>query len=465
MKESTKSLTHGVRRKGEKMSVVSFPSSHDFGSRARPAPYDGTNWPEFPLDVMPRPVAEYAGAVSRSVGCPLQFAAAGCLAAMSSAIGATRQLEIRPGWREQASLYICLLGPSGSGKTPALALTVQPAIRMLEELARNGDYRSAAVTEATTEALALLLRENERGVLLHPDELSSLLDYFGAYRGGRGADRQFFCSCWSGQRVQVTRVNRAQGPRKPEIILIPRPFLTVIGGLQPCRLDAFGARKMREDGLLQRFLFAIAPESPPPVKRSGLPKHVVEAYGGFLRELASCHGTRYEHDSQSLLRRFSRDARELFDAAAEDLDQRDSEAPDLRLYAPKLRANMARLALILHEADVVMGLQAPDIVDQWTVARAFELTDFFLGQYELLLRLLVDSDNSGRVLRLVEAAQAEGGEISLRVAYTRHIGGATDKAGALELFHSAARMGLGRLVQKSPRHGGRAQTVFVLYRS
>lgn len=446
------------------MSIASFRFNHGFEPSSSATAPDGTSWPEFPLDVMPRPVAEFAHAVSQSVGCPVAFAAAGSLAAMSSAIGATRQLEIRPGWREQVSLYICLLGPSGSGKTPALYHTLRPAIRVLEELLRNGDYRPAAVTEATTEALALLLRENERGVLLHPDELSSLFDSFGSYRGGRGADRQFFCSCWSGQRVQITRVNRAQGPRKPETILIPRPFLTVVGGLQPCRLDAFGTGRLRGDGLVQRFLFSVAPESPPPVERSDMPGHLVASYESFLRELASCHGGRYDHESRSLIRRFSRDARELFADASEDLDQRTAEVPDLRLYGPKLRANMVRLALILHETDVAMGRQAPDVVDDWAVARAFQLADFFLAQYHQVSRLLVDSDNSGRVLRLLEAAQARGGEISLRDAYTRHIGGATDKAGALELFHAAARMGLGRLVPRSPRHGGRAQAVFILHR-
>ena len=446
------------------MSITSFPFNHDFGAWSRPTAPDGTSRPEFPLDVMPRPVAEYVSAVAKSVGCPVEFAAAGSLAAMSSAIGATRQLEIRPGWREQASLYICLLGPSGSGKTPALYHTLRPAIRVLEELLRNSDYRSAAVTEATMEALALVMRENQRAVLLHLDELSSLFDSFGSYRGGRGADRQFFCSCWSGQRVQVTRVNRAQGPRRSESIVVEQPFLTVIGGLQPCRLDAFGASRLRGDGLMQRFLFAVAPESPPPVERSDLPRHLVESYESFLRELAFRRGTRYEHDARSVIRRLSPDAREMFVAAAEDLDQRAKGVPDLQLYAPKLRANMARLALILHETDVVMGQQAPDVVDDWAVGCAYHLADFFLVQYHQVSRLLVDSDLSGRVLRLVEAAQACEGEISLRDAYTRHIGGATDKAGALELFHAAARMGLGRVVQKSPRHGGRAQTVFVLHR-
>lgn len=291
-----------------------------------------------------------------------------------------------------------------------------------------------------------------------------MFDNLGAHRGGRGADRQFFCSCWSGQRVQITRVNRTQGPRRPESIAVERPFLTIVGGLQPCRLGAFGSERVRADGLMQRFLFAVSPGNSPGAERAEFHRHHVDSYREFLLALASCRRSRYDHDSRALLRRFPPDARELFVAAGEDLDQRTAEVPDLRLYAPKLRANIARLALILHEADVVHGKPAPDVVDDWVVARAFQLADFFLGQYQQALQLLLDSEVHGRVFRLVEAAQAGGGAIGLREAYTRHIGGTRDKAGALELFHAAARMGLGRFVDNSPRNGGRIQTVFVLNR-
>lgn len=139
------------------MSSLSFEFNHVFKSSPSGAS-QRVSRPEFPLDAMPRPVSEFALSVWRSFGCPLECAAAGCLAAMSGAIGATRQLEIQPGWREQASLYICLLGPSGSGKTPALFHAVRPLIAVTQELAQSSDRRSAAVTEATTEALSLLLR-------------------------------------------------------------------------------------------------------------------------------------------------------------------------------------------------------------------------------------------------------------------------------------------------------------------
>ncbi|MCS6954595.1 MAG: YfjI family protein [Bryobacteraceae bacterium] len=418
----------------------------------------------FPLEVLPRPIAEFAQAVSQAVGCGADYPAAAALAAMSVAIGAGRLVEVEQGWREQASLFLSLIGESGSGKTPSLRYALSPAIRLMEELSQTKDHRSVAVSEATVEALSLLLRENERGVLFAPDELSAVFDGFGAYRGGRGADRQFFLSCWSGEALRITRVNRAQGPRRPESIIIPRPFLTIAGGIQPCRLEVFGCENLRDIGLAQRFLFVSTHGDSYPHGSAGIPRSVADAYASFLGELARYRGAGCDPVSRSLVRKLTPDAHELFVAASEDFHRRTADSPDLRLYAPKLRAYLARFSLILHESAVVFGEQ-PDTVSEWTVAQAFELADYFLQQYRCFLVSREDSETAARVLRLMEAAHARGGELSLRQVYTGHIGGARNNAEAFKLLHSAARIGVGRIVTRSPKHGGRPQTLFILNRA
>ncbi|MGQ9636131.1 MAG: hypothetical protein ACUVXB_18065, partial [Bryobacteraceae bacterium] len=50
------------------------------------------------------------------------------------------------------------------------------------------------------------LREHPCGVLSYADELSGLFEWFGAYRSGRGEDRQFSMSAWSGEGIRVVRV-------------------------------------------------------------------------------------------------------------------------------------------------------------------------------------------------------------------------------------------------------------------
>lgn len=150
----------------------------------------------FPLDVLPKPVQDFVLSVAASIGCPVSWAATAALAAMSLAIGAWRRLEVQPGLLVNCTLFQALVGPSGSGKSPVLRLAFGP----LYDLACK-ETRRAVITAATVESLALVLRERPEGVLYVLDELSALFESFGSYRSGRGADREFFLSAFSGTEI------------------------------------------------------------------------------------------------------------------------------------------------------------------------------------------------------------------------------------------------------------------------
>lgn len=136
------------------------------------------------------------------VGLPLIVAAA-------AAIGTTRVLELKPGWRAPSILWGAIVAESGSLKSPtleaALQWTVQRQIKLLaayEESRAQFDaawltYEKAVAEwkrskagglppakpeapaatrvfagDVTTEALAPILKANPRGVLLARDELA-----------------------------------------------------------------------------------------------------------------------------------------------------------------------------------------------------------------------------------------------------------------------------------------------------
>jgi hypothetical protein len=110
------------------------------------------------------------------------------------------------------------------------------------------------VGDITTEALTKILSENPRGLLRFSDELTGFIRSMNAYRGGRGSDRQFYLSCWSGEDAQVDRKS------EDERILISDPFLTVFGGIQPELLTTLEDERGRQDGFLHRFLFSFPKE-------------------------------------------------------------------------------------------------------------------------------------------------------------------------------------------------------------
>ncbi len=406
----------------------------------------------FPLESLPEPASEFAQAVADSVGCPVDFPAAGILAAMSATVGATRRIVVRTGWSEPASLYIALVGPSGSGKSPALQMALKPLPSVLAATCSSADWKSLVVHEATTEALTLAMREHRRGVLLHADELTGLFASFGAYRGGRGADRQFYLSAWKGDEKVLARVNRAQGPRKAELISVDAVPLTIVGGVVPENSAVFGAGKELNDGLLQRFLFVVPSVEQTAAPRP-LPSSLMARYQRLLHAMASASRAPdfVVHDCDA----------ELMDAFMEDLLEH-SCADVMRAHIPKLKAYWARLALLLHQADLAIGKAQGESVEGAWVA-AYDLIQYFLDHACRAQALARGSTTAGRVTQLAEVARTAD-SISLREVYTRKVGGVKSREEALELLTEAQRMGLGRIVTEKPKSGGREVIRFLFQR-
>src|SRR5262245_58270728 len=94
------------------------------GNKRGAAPHEPTSspptTPPFPVEVFPASVASFVRRVEQAVGCPPDFPGVAVLAAAGAAIGATRAIEPKPGWREQPNLYVALVGRPGSGKSPGL---------------------------------------------------------------------------------------------------------------------------------------------------------------------------------------------------------------------------------------------------------------------------------------------------------------------------------------------------------
>ena len=223
----------------------------------------------FPLDVFPKALKRFTEANSDSLPCPPDYIALGILAVVSSFIGPNRPLEVKPGWHERPVIFAATVGPTGSRKTPALEKAMAPARKRDQQLA--AEYKIAmqeyernrhaaqpskppvakqhVTTDTTVEALADVLVWNPCGVLVYRDELTGLVASMNQYKGGKGADRQFWLSAWSCQDYTVNRKGK-------EPLRVTRPFLSIIGNIPPDMLGELADRRGREDGFIDRILFA-----------------------------------------------------------------------------------------------------------------------------------------------------------------------------------------------------------------
>jgi hypothetical protein len=334
---------------------------------------------EFPISALPVTVRQFVREAAASVGCPVDYIGLSTLAAVSAAIGDTRRVVIKKDWTEGAAIFGMIVGGPASKKTPAMNLALRPVrerqMAMKTEYERQKEEHEAALRDyekakkdgpselrkpekpklvrtyaddTTVERLADILNENRRGLLIIKDELSGWLGSMNQYKqGGKGADRQFWLSAHTNQPVSVDRKSLE------EPVIVARPFVSIVGGIQPEVLPDFG--KDRGDGLIDRFI----PVYPKP--RVGrwsddeISDHVRE---GYTRTIGSLYKLRHANDEEDPFPSrvgMTDEAKALFVAEYNRLHD-ELEAPGfpqrLRPAWGKLEAYLARFALIIAMARV-----------------------------------------------------------------------------------------------------------------
>jgi putative DNA primase/helicase len=334
---------------------------------------------EFPVEVMPAPCRRLVEEATASLGCAPELVALPMLAALSSAIGASRVVEVKGGWREGATLFLAVVASPGAMKTPAAKVAKKRVFERQRELGRvyaedredwkrelrewEVDKRKAAkageiapeqpeapsmdrcvASDTTIEALVSILEANPRGLLIHKDELTGWVRSMDQYKGGKGSDRQHWLSLWSNDEVVVDRKSRQGEP-----VVLAKPFVSLFGGIQPTMLGELGGGM--EDGLMDRFLFAY-----PAPRHVRFNDHEIGAeaeaeYAALYRRLSGLLLVTDEHgDPNPKPLKLSPEATRLF---AETIDVLGAEVLEpgfprrLEGVWSKLRGYLARLSLVL----------------------------------------------------------------------------------------------------------------------
>lgn len=249
--------------------------------------------PVFPLELLPIGLQSWVKLSAGAKGCSVDFIAHALLITAAGMIGNARRASPWQDWDEPTILWGALVGLPSTGKSPAVDTVVEP-IRTLEaegaekykESLREHEGQCAAakcheenwqnavkdavkagkpppakpadaimpeqpprprlvITDATSEKAAYLLSKTPKGLLLYRDELSGLLENL-ERRGG--SDRSFYLEAHGGRSYPVDRV------KHPEPIIIPSLAISIIGGIQPDKLNTL-LMKGDDDGLAARFLY------------------------------------------------------------------------------------------------------------------------------------------------------------------------------------------------------------------
>lgn len=422
--------------------------------------------PAFPLGSLPGELAEFVQDVAGATNTPVDLAASFAVAVAAGAMGATRACEIKKGHVQRASVYLAGVAKKGGGKSPALDAVAKPLYDEQARLRKSGDREKKVFTvDVTSEKLAELMQSNPRGVTIVRDELAGWLSSFNQYKsGGKGGDRQFFLSAWSGSPISVDRKNKDVEP-----IYVRYPCLTVLGTIQPSVLDRF--KVDADDGFYDRVLFCYPDELPVRGERwLTVSETRAGRWAEAVNEMRRTPMVEGDGGPRPEFLPLTDGAKAVWEAWTNDVASLVN-SPDfdevLRGPYVKLAGYAARLALVCRAAREGYGAAAPLEIDRADMVSGVDLAGYFLGHAVRAWAAVGTDSRFGPVRRLLRWVRESGvKEFTRRDAHralVRSFQSAEDLSGPLRVLIQHGHLGYAESDGETKPAPGRPTTVYLVH--
>ncbi len=403
----------------------------------------------FPADVLPEPIRGFVTEAAKAIGCDASYIALPLLSGLASAIGNTHLIALKRGWTEPAIVWTAIVGDSGTAKSPALELGLRPIRKRqhdamkehAEAMKQHADAlamheRDAAhwkrsksdtpppakpeapiadrcwTDDATTEALAVLLQQNPRGLLMVRDELAGWFN-FDRYAGGKGGgDAAKWLEMFGGRPMVVDR-------KTGGTLYVPRAAVSIAGGIQPETLRRALGQEHRDNGLAARLLLTCPPRKPKRWTEADVNATTEAAVAlVFDRLFGLTPETDDDGDERPRLVTLADDGKRAWvtfynEHAGEQVNLSGDEAAAWS----KLEGYAARLALVVHLTRWAAGdatLRDPARVDEASIAAGVVLARWFGDEARRVYAILGESDEGRELRRLREWIERKGGTVTVR---------------------------------------------------
>jgi hypothetical protein len=363
---------------------------------------------EFPLDIFPEPYQYFINECAQKLDAKPEFMGVSLVWLLSVIVGNSLEIEVKKGWLENGVVWISVVAKAGIGKTPSINNIINPLNKLnFREVKKYYEAMEAyehwkglskeekktypeppqpkkmqfLVNDITLEALVDLHAENDNAVGVFKDELAGWIKDMNKYR--EGSDLEFWLSCWSGKSVTVNRVTRKSS-------FIEKPFIPVLGGIQPTILESFSTETNKENGFLDRMLFSFPDETRINYYNEN------EMHYTDLKWYEDSILALYETVKRGLVKRdvnnniepmrcaFSQEGKaewkRIFNKIS-DFQNDENENEYLKSMYPKQKSYIPRFALLLHFLNSSENKDAKmQIIDKKAVLDAERLSDYFVLQ-------------------------------------------------------------------------------------
>jgi len=477
----------------------------------KPLPDDLPPVAPFDFDLLPPSLEPWARDIAERIQCPGDYIGATVIAALGAVLG--RKIGIRPqertDWTEIPNQWALIIGRPGVLKSPAIEATLAPLRRLaaraveMHKVESEAYERDAVVARLRAEAgekaarrkldkdpaadvsadlagqepeaptlkryivndtsaasLGELHRQNPNGLLVHRDEMVSLLKSLD--RDDNASERGFYLTGWNGDSSYTfDRIGRGMN------LTIPAVCLSMLGSTQPGRIAEYIRAAVRggagDDGLIQRFGLLVWPDVSadwrdadrwPDSEARQSANAVFERLDGLDPKAAGAQ----QDDGDALpYLRFDADALAEFRQWRQPFErsQRAGELhPALESHFAKYRKLVPSLALICHLADAQAGP-----VGMPALLRALAWAEYLASHAKRAYASVLVPDVAGAKTVIERIRKGDlPGTLAARDVYRKGWGGLVEP----ERVHDALRLLVDHdyLAIKTLDTGGRVATVY-----
>jgi hypothetical protein len=359
----------------------------------------------FPIDIFPEPIQSYILECNSKLDSNIDYMGCSLLWLISVSIGNAIEVEVKRGWNENATVWISLVGKAGIGKTPSINNVIFPLQKVnsreiknyykelekfeyYDNLTKKEKEESIEVqkpikkqfiaNDITLEALVDLHQESDNAVGVFKDELAGWLKDMNKYRAG--SDLEFWLSCWSGKSVSLNRLTRKGS-------FVEKPFIPVLGGIQPSILNSFYTEENKDNGFMDRMLLSFPDSKIELYNENELEYELLEWYKDniicFYDTIKKVIQRDKEGNIESLTAKFDEEAKiewmRIFNEIS-NFQNDDNENEYLKSMYPKQKSYIPRFALLIHVFDEFFGTGGNSLlISKESILKAEKLSKYFIA--------------------------------------------------------------------------------------
>jgi len=446
-------------------------------------------WRAFPTEALPKAVSDVCVQGARALDVDPAMFAVPALAVLGGAVGATRQVQAKKGHVEPAVVWSLVVAKSGTGKSPALRPILAP-LRQLQRIASR-DYETKmpaherevethkddcriwrrqrreaqkkgedvpprpsrpeepkherfVVSDVTVEALAVVLRDNPRGVLLDRDEASGWFGSFNRYARGSHGDEAYWIGMFDAGLVIVDR-------KTSPTIAVPRAAVSIVGGIQPSVFERAIRGANTENGIAARFLIARPPLTTMRYTDEEIPSCALARYSDLVSDLTGLAFNDGEPVTVPLSPAARRRYQNWINAPGGITDRIPKANEPVAAALAKVKTYAVRIALLFHCCEDPDGAEIP--VER--MERAIRLADWFDHEAVRLYADIAKSSAEDDTDELVAWIKGRRGFVTPRELHMNRRRYGKPKGAAQRRLETLAAEGYGKMVKEDGKNGFR----------